>query len=183
MNDGVAIGNLKLNSFVYADDVNLYCSSVSVLPSLIDVCHNYCITWIFKFGIKKTKCMIYEHNLHTSPPKWRLGSDIAIDNKLDILSGAWDLILQLIISLIFWVQLSLKMVNVQNMWNIEYENVNHSIVYQVVGMALPGATVNVNRYLWNSICTPVLTYLFIKTYLPWVAIYKFYSNMAPSFMV
>ena len=26
------------------------------------------------------------------------------------------------------------------------------------GMAFPGATVDVKRYLWNSICTPVLTY-------------------------
>ena len=51
------------------------------------------------------------------------------------LSGAWDLmLLQLIISLLYWVQLSLKMVNVQNMWKIEYENVvNHSIVCQIVG--------------------------------------------------
>ena len=53
MNECVAIGNIKLNSFAYADDVNLFCSSVSGLQSLIDVCHNYSITWRFKFGIRK----------------------------------------------------------------------------------------------------------------------------------
>ena len=128
MNEGVAIGNLKLNSFAYADDVNIFCSSAFGLQSLIDVCHNYSITWRFKFGIKKTKCMIYGIYLHPSPPKWRLGSDvIAIDNKLDILGTT----------------LTKDGQYVQNMWKIEYENVvNLSIVCQIVG--------------WRSLVPPLM---------------------------
>ena len=56
MNDGVAVGNLKLKLFAYADDVNVFCS-------LIDVCNKYSITWTFKFGDKKY-CMIYGIKFH-----------------------------------------------------------------------------------------------------------------------
>ena len=143
MNEGVAIGNLKLNSFAYADDVNLFCSSASGLQSLIDVCHNYSITWRFKFGIRKTKCMIYGNNLHPSPPKWRLGSDvIAIDNKLDILGTTFTKD----------GQCTEHVENRIRKCRQSFYSLSNS------GMAFPGATVDVKRYLWNSICTPVLTY-------------------------
>ena len=56
MNDGVAVGNLKLKCFAYADDVNVVCS-------LIDVCNKYSIKWTFKFGDKKY-CMIYGIKFH-----------------------------------------------------------------------------------------------------------------------
>ena len=84
MNEGVAIHAIgNLNSFAYyADDVNLLWSSVSGLPSVIDA-------WRFKFGIKKTKDIIYGNNLHPNPPKWRVGC----------------MLLQLIISLILGVLL------------------------------------------------------------------------------
>ena len=141
MNEGVAIGNLKLNSFAYADDVNLFCSSASGLQSLIDVCHNY--TWRFKFGIRKTKYMIYGNNLHPSPPKWRLGSDvIAIDNKLDILGTTFTKD----------GQCTEHVENRIRKCRQSFYSLSNS------GMAFPGATVDVKRYLWNSICTPVLTY-------------------------
>ena len=143
MNEGVAIGNLKLNSFAYADDVNLFCSSASGLQSLIDVCHNYSITWRFKFGIRKTKCMIYGNNLHPSPPKWRMGSDvIAIDNKLDILGTTFTKD----------GQCTEHVENRIRKCRQSFYSLSNS------GMAFPGATVDVKRYLWNSICTPVLTY-------------------------
>ena len=54
---GVSIGNMTLNSYAYADDVTLFCTTASGLQNLIDKCYLYSNKWRFNFGIKKTKCM------------------------------------------------------------------------------------------------------------------------------
>ena len=86
LTDGVAIENVHLNSFAYADDVTLFCSTVPGLQRLIDVCSAYAGEWRFNFGIAKTKCMISgQHNLLVDP-KWYL-NNVMIENvdEMDIL--------------------------------------------------------------------------------------------------
>ena len=62
-NNGVRIGGFKCNSFAYADDITLICTTVTGLQTLIDICADYSSRWRFNFGIKKTKCMIYGKNV------------------------------------------------------------------------------------------------------------------------
>ena len=45
--DRVCIGTSCVNSFTYADDFNLICTTVSGLQSLIDKCSMYASTWRF----------------------------------------------------------------------------------------------------------------------------------------
>ena len=41
IDSGVSIGNINLNSFAYADDINLFCSNASGLQMLINKCYEY----------------------------------------------------------------------------------------------------------------------------------------------
>jgi hypothetical protein len=63
---GVSLGNLKFNSFAYADDVTVFCSSAIGLQKLINICYTYSKKWNFNFGIKKTKCMTVGKQLFKS---------------------------------------------------------------------------------------------------------------------
>ena len=71
---GVAIGDVLINSFAYADDVTVISTSAKGLQTLIDKCHIYSQKWRFRFGLKKTKCMVVGNNLFQHEPKWYLGS-------------------------------------------------------------------------------------------------------------
>jgi hypothetical protein len=51
-NHGVNIGGSKYNGFAYADDINLFCTTVPGLQTLINICSNYASKWHFSFGIK-----------------------------------------------------------------------------------------------------------------------------------
>ena len=81
-NSGVAIGDVLINSFAYADDVTVISTSAKGLQTLIDKCHMYSQKWRFRFGLKKTKCMVVGNNLFQHEPKWYLGSS-EIDNKMN----------------------------------------------------------------------------------------------------
>ena len=79
------MGNVKINSFAYADDINLISATAPGLQSLIDICYNYANTWGFNFGHGKTKCMITGDRRGVSHPstldrfRWYLGN-----HKLDV---------------------------------------------------------------------------------------------------
>ena len=56
INCGLCIGDVKLESFAYADDVSLFSSTVTGLQNLVDACYYYSKKWRFNFGIKKSEC-------------------------------------------------------------------------------------------------------------------------------
>ena len=47
LNSGLCIGDVKLESFAYADDLNLFSSTVTGLQNLVDACYYYSKKWIF----------------------------------------------------------------------------------------------------------------------------------------
>ena len=49
LNSGLCIGDVKLESFAYADDVSLFSSTVTGLQN----CYYYSKKWRFNFGNKK----------------------------------------------------------------------------------------------------------------------------------
>ena len=57
----VRIGDIKYNSFAYADDVTLLSPTAPGLQKFIDKCVAYSL--LLRFGIKKTKCMVNGHGL------------------------------------------------------------------------------------------------------------------------
>ena len=51
----VCIGNYSFNVFAYADDVTVFCTSVSGLQRLIDKYDDYALRWRFKFSFGEKK--------------------------------------------------------------------------------------------------------------------------------
>ena len=140
---GVSIGNLRLNCFAYADDVNLFSTSAVGLQTLIDTCHTYSQRWRFKFGITKTKCMIVGKNILSNVPQWKLGThEISNVKQLEILGTVFS-----------DDGTSKNHVDTRiRKCRQAFYGLNNS------GMAYPGATTDVKCYLWNTICKPVLSY-------------------------
>ena len=66
--DKVCRGSFKINSFAYADDVTLLCTTVSGLQRLINICADYARDWKFRFGLTKSKCMISGNHCFNSSP-------------------------------------------------------------------------------------------------------------------
>ena len=140
---GVSIGNMTLNSYAYADDVTLFCTTASGLQNLIDKCYMYSNKWRFNFGIKKTKCMVIGKSKFSKYPEWYLGSQrICVSESLEILG---------------------------TVFTGDYKHDDHvnarirkcrQSFYSLTkcGMAFPGATTDVKTYLWKSMCVPVLMY-------------------------
>jgi hypothetical protein len=140
---GVAIGNLKFNSFTYADDVTVYSTSATGLQMLIDRCYMYSQKWRFKFGIKKTKCIVIGKNILKCEPEWFLGTlKISKEQQIEILGTTFTC---------------------KYNYNDHVDNrirKCRQAYYSLTkcGMAYPGATADVKSYLWKSICAPVLMY-------------------------
>ena len=137
----VSIGPCKINSFAYADDITVLCTTTIGLQSLIDICAAYAQRWRLKFGIKKTKCMIISGDSLIQEPVWYLnGVQIDNVNSLEILGVKFDS---------------------SNSSHVEHrsEQCRRSFYsLRDVGMSFPGCSPDVKSYLWNTICQPVLLY-------------------------
>ncbi len=140
---GVNIGNRIYNSFSYADDISLFSVSVPGLQHLIDACFRYSVRWRFKFNTSKTKCMVVGKSNFLDTPKWLMNnSELANVSKLEILG------------------------NIFNDDGTCTDHVDHRAnkcrqsFYSLspVGILYPGASVNVQSYLYKHICQPSLTY-------------------------
>ena len=139
--DRVRIGNCCLNSFAYADDITLLCTTIPGLQRLIDICCSYASKWRFKFGISKTKCMVVSGDCFVQQPRWFL-NNLAIDNvdNLEILGVHFD------------------SNNAQHV-NVRSEKCRKSFYsLRDAGMAFPGCHTDVKTYLWKTMCQPVLLY-------------------------
>ena len=75
----MCIGSCSVNSFAYAGDVNLLCTTVAGLQRLIDICTNYADKGRFSFGIKKTKCIESSRKILGKEVIWYLKCE-RIDN-------------------------------------------------------------------------------------------------------
>ena len=141
--DKVCIGACSVNSFAYADDINLLCTTAPGLQRLINTCAAYADKWRFKFGINKTKCMVIAGNqLACLPTLYLKGEPIANVSCLEILGVQFD---------------KKRTAHIDSRIN-KCKCVFHSL--RDAGLAYPGCASDVKAYLWNAMCQPVLLYGF-----------------------
>ena len=143
LNSGLCIGNVKLESFAYTDDVSLFSSTVTGLQNLVDACYYYSKKWRFNFGIKKSKCMTVGVNKFKNEPRWRLGFQ-TMENEI-----------------------TLEMLGVLfSSDGHSNPHVNNRIMkcrrlfYSLsgCGMSFPGFNVDIKKYIWDSVCVSTLKY-------------------------
>lgn len=138
----VCIGSAGFNSFAYADDVTLICTTSHGLQRLIDRCHEYASNWRFKFGIKKTKCMcLVSHRLQKTPQFYLQGNEIENVNELELLGTIFS-----------QVDSNVHVEKRADKCRRAFYSLRDS------GMAYPGCASDVKAYLWKTVCHPVLMY-------------------------
>ena len=141
LNSGLCIGDVKLESFAYADDVSLFSSTVAGLQNLVDACYYYSKKWSFNFDIKKAKCVTVGVNKFKNEPRWRLGFQ-TMENEI-----------------------TLEMLGVLfSSDGHSNPHVNNRIMkcrrlfYSGCGMSFPGFNVDIKKYIWDSVCVSTLKY-------------------------
>ena len=142
---GIVIGDSIYNSIAYADDVSLFCTSLPGLQLLINICVQYSVRWRFNFNQEKSKCMIVGKSPFIYEPHWHMDSnELCCVDQLEILGTC----------------------NIFNSKGSGADHVNKRIakcrqsfyVLSPAGMLYPGASTDVQSYLFKSICQPTLTY-------------------------
>jgi retron-type reverse transcriptase len=140
---GLRFGNSVINSFAYADDITLISPIISGLQILIDICKNYADKWRFRFGIKKSHCMMINGKLFKTAPQWLLGEqEIEIVNELEILGCCFDN-------------------KLSGNYHIEKRiQACRKAMYSLseIGCCYPGLSSDVKTHLWKSIGQPTLLY-------------------------
>ena len=53
--NGINICDFSMNSLAYADDLNLFSTTITSIQNLIDACVLYALNWRMKFNNDKTK--------------------------------------------------------------------------------------------------------------------------------
>lgn len=143
--DGINIGGVHLNSFAYADDVTLLCSTVPGMQRLIDICSAYAKEWRFAFGIAKTKCMISGQHGFRDDPKWHLnGLDIENVVEMEVLG------------------VTFSSTSSSSPHTDKRSNKCKRSFYGLrdAGLSYPGCSSDTKAHIWRTICQPVLTYGF-----------------------
>lgn len=64
--DAIKVGNLHINTLMFADDVLLLSNSASGLQKALDCLAEYCFKWKLSINMKKTKVMIFNKNFENS---------------------------------------------------------------------------------------------------------------------
>ena len=67
-NQDLRVVSRLYNSFAYAADESIVASTVPELQQLINTCSEYNLMWRFKFGIKKSQCLIPAYYVNTWDP-------------------------------------------------------------------------------------------------------------------
>ena len=65
---GCIMNDQILNHLIYADDIVIFCPSLSGLQSLLNVCENYMKPVKLFLNINKTKCIMFTKSRHYRPP-------------------------------------------------------------------------------------------------------------------
>lgn len=140
---GLRIFDQKVNSCAYADDITVFSSTVVGLQRLIDMCVDYSKTWRFKFGIKKTKTIVFGDQLLSSKPVWTLGSDDIESTDLIELLG---------------VEMDSDCSYSSHVRNRVRKCRQCIYKYSTCGMSYPGLDNEVKSYLWKTVGVPTLLY-------------------------
>ena len=139
---GVIVGNTLYNSFAYADDVSIFCTNARGLQRLIDTCYEYSSRWRFRFNKEKSMCMIIGNCPLVDEPKWYMhDTELNNVNRMEVLGTVF------------------------NSGGTCTEHVDSRIKkcrqsfygLSPAGMIYPGATTDVQSYLFKRICQPTLT--------------------------
>ena len=145
MSDNVCIGDYSFNVFAYADDITVVCTSVPGLQRLIDTCTNYAISWRFKFGFEKTKCMVISGKSLSTEPIWYLNNHrLENVNSLEILG------------VVFEDCPSVSQTGSVDKRTEKCRRSFHSM--RDIGMSYPGLASDAKAYIWNTMCQPILLY-------------------------
>jgi hypothetical protein len=143
VNTGIRIGDFHLNHAVYADDVNLMSTNAKGLQTLINICTSYASEWKFKFGFKKSKCIMFGKCITKNYPKWFVeGKAIDLSEEIDVLGVTFDS----------------KSKFEKHVLNRTQSCRKNIFRLTSVGMSYPGLSTNVKTYLWKSMGSPVLLY-------------------------
>ena len=137
------VGSCQFNSFAYADDITVFSTSASGLQQLIDLCAKYAKEWRFKFGIKKTKCMMTCGEKLGGIPEWKLnGEVIETVPNVEILGMDFE-----------------KRGGCALHVSKRVDKCRRSFYsLKDIGMAYPECDARVKGCLWNTMCRPVLLY-------------------------
>jgi hypothetical protein len=140
---GITVAETFMNSVAYADDVTVFSSTVPGLQKLIDICHRYAGRYRFKFGEKKSKCLVIGKSLVNIKPTWKLGDKtLNTETEIDILGVTFN------------QELSYNS-HVQKRLTSTRRKI---IGLTSTGMSYPGLASDVKSYLWNTIGAPTLSY-------------------------
>ena len=142
---GLRIGQEVYNSFAYADDISVFSSTVPGLQRLINICHNYSVTWRFKFGLSKSQCMVtgYKPHCFVNTPVWYLGNNVMNTvNSLEILGVTFT-----------------SSINYDSHIQTRVQKCKRSM-YSLsnIGMCYPGLNTSSKTHLFRTVCKPSLMY-------------------------
>jgi hypothetical protein len=145
MSDKVCIGDNSFNVFAYADDVTVFCTSVPGLQRLIDKCVDYALSWRFKFGFEKTKCMVISGKSLSTEPIWYLNCHrLANVNSLEILGVMFE---------------DCPSIFQTGSVDKRIEKCRRAFYgMRDIGMSYPGLATDAKAYIWNIMCQPILLY-------------------------
>jgi hypothetical protein len=145
MSDKVSIGSCSINVFAYADDITVMCTTVPGLQRLIDRCAEYALKWRFKFGVKKTKCMVISGKSLSGEPVWYLdGKRIENVKSLEILGVIFE---------------DGSSGSQTGSVDKRTEKCRRSFYgLRDIGVSYPGLSSDVKTYIWKTMCQPILLY-------------------------
>ena len=138
---GIRIGQSELNSAAFADDITLLHTIVPDMQALIDKCFYYAKVWRFKFGIKKSRCLIVGKDPFVTPPTWTLGNEVMSNmEELEILGTVFN--------------------SAGDSTNHVDKNISkcRRSFYSLsnVGLCYPGLKTQSKVKLWRTVCVPTL---------------------------
>ena len=140
---GLNIGEVKYNSFAYADDVTLFSSTTTGLQNLIIICTKYANEWRFRYGWKKSKCMTVGSATFLDNINWYLDDKaLCTTDHLEILG--------------FNFTKEMKSdVHIEKRSSACRRSI---FQYVSAGMSYPGLSTDVKLELWEKVGLPTLLY-------------------------
>jgi len=141
---GIRIGRFKCNSFAYADDITLLCSSVTGLQTLINICTVYAAKWRFNFNINKTKCMTSGIKILGDTKMYLNRQHLENVDCLEILGCQFN-----------------SDGKIKSHVNKRVQCCRRSFFnLSEAGMSYPGLDSQTKAHLWKAVCAPSLLYGF-----------------------
>ena len=141
--DGIRVSDLHINCCTYADDITVFSATAPGLQRLINTCASYANSYRFRFGVKKSKCMVMGSNHKIEIPTWKIG-EIPIETvtQTEILGLTFDE------SMSFASHVDRRI------------NSSRRRIYSLanVGMSYPGLASGAKTHIWNSIGAPIMAY-------------------------